>query len=594
LRQGIFLLAAFACAAAQNPLDEPPKYQVIVTGTFAPLPADDVNRNVSVTDLKDQRPLFRSFADVLKNDSSVDLRQRGPADIQGDLSIRGGSFSQTLVVLNGLRLNDVQSGHHNLDLPLPLEAMTEVQVLHGSGSTQYGSDAVTGVVNILARPAGPEFRIRAAGGNLGVNQESASLAGRLGQWSEQLVGARDFSSGFQADRDYRNLGLTSLTHGATGLGATDVLLSLSDRPFGADQFYGNYNSWERTKGWFASMRQELGRGTEVDFAYRRHTDLFVLYRDRPEVFANRHSVESWEGDVRRRQDLGSANRLFYGVETYADSIQSNNLGQHSRIRGAAYAAYEGRWRKRLSYSAGIRDEVYGSFNHQWSPTASAGLWLSDKWKVRAAVGRAFRLPTYTDLYYHDPANVGSPNLLPERAWSYEGGVDWRVTARARVEVTVFERRDRDLIDYVRYSATDIFRATNFQRLDFTGVESVFRYHAGAQQFSAQYTGLRGDRGLMAGAISKYVFNYPRNTGVVSWTGSLGSELVARTRIGVVDRLGRDAYALWDLSAARSRGRLRPFVQLSNLADTVYQEIPGVAMPKRQVVGGLEVRIFGDR
>ena len=84
------------------------------------------------------------------------------------------------------------------------------------------------------------------------------------------------------DRDYRNLQLASLTHWKTKLGATDLLLSTGDKPFGANQFYGDFDSWERTRQWFASIRQELGSKTEFDFGYRRHTDLFVLYREDPQ------------------------------------------------------------------------------------------------------------------------------------------------------------------------------------------------------------------------------------------------------------------------------------------------------------------------
>jgi iron complex outermembrane receptor protein len=590
------LITALVCgSAAEESKEQPPKYRMVVTGTYAPLPVEDVNRDVALVDLREQRPLFRSFADVLKNDSSVDLRQRGPNDIQGDLSIRGGSFSQTLVLLNGLRLNDSQSGHHNLDLPLPLDAMSEVQVLRGSGSTQYGSDAVSGVVNILARPAGPELRLRGGVGNFGVNQQSAVLGGRTGAWSGQLVASREFSSGFRPNRDYRNLGLTAIAHGETRLGASDVLLASSDRPFGADQFYGGYNSWERTRGWFASLRQELGAQTEASFAYRRHTDLFVLYRDRPQVFTNRHTLNSWQGALRRREEWHGNLRLFYGAETFADAIESNNLGAHSRVRGAGYAALEGLWRKRVSFSAGLRDEVHGAFRHALSPAAAAGVWMPGNVKLRGAVSRAFRLPAFTDLYYHDPANVGSADLRPESAWTFEAGADWRPSARIHAAMTVFERRDRDVIDYVRYSTAGIYRATNFQRLNFTGVEASLGVRAsGSQQFAAQYTGLRGGRVPVAGAISKYVFNYPVHSGVVSWTGSIRNEIAARTRVGAVDRVGRDPYALWDVALARARGRLRPFIQFTNLADTVYEEIPGVAMPKRGIVGGLEWRVFGDR
>lgn len=576
---GIALAACFA---------QDQKYTMIVTGTYAPTSPEDVNRNVEVIDLGQSRALFGGLYDVLQDDSSIDLRQRQPTDIQADISMRGGTSGQTLVLLNGIRLSDPQTSHHNLDLPLPMEAINQVQILHGSGSTQYGSDAVTGVVNLLARPARPEVRLRSAFGNFGVNQESASMAAGGKRLSEQIVFARDFSSGFRADRDYRDLSLVSMTHA----GRSDILLSLSDRPFGADQFYGNFNSWERTKGWLASLRQELGRDTEAAFAYRRHTDLFVLFRDRPEVFTNRHVVEGWEGDLRRTQRLPSDQKLFYGVETYADEIDSNNLGYHSRVRGAGYLAYQAQWRKRYTFSAGVRDEIYGSFNNDVSPTASVGAWLSSKWKLRAAAGRAFRLPTYTDLYYHDPANVGSPNLRPETAWNYEAGADWRPSLRVRASATVFQRRDSNLIDYVQASPGDLYRAANILKLTFTGVESSVRVQiAAAQEIRAQFTALHASEAPLPGVVSKYAFNYAKRNGVISWQGTLGSMLVARTRVRVLERYAQDVYAVWDASVARSSGRVRPFLQFTNLTNTSYQEIPGVAMPGRGIVGGMDLCIY---
>src|SRR5581483_4479973 len=187
----------------------------------------------------------------------------------------------------------------------------------GSGSTQYGSDAVAGVLNILTRPpTQTDLRLRGALGNYGINEESGSLGLAKGKIGEQLIFQRDLSTGFEDDRDYRDLSLASITHITTALGATDVLLSLSDRPFGANQFYGGFNSWERTKGWFASARQELGKNAEVDLAFRRHTDLFVLFRTDPDYYTNRHAVEDWQGALRRSDDLGHAGRLHYGVEIF--------------------------------------------------------------------------------------------------------------------------------------------------------------------------------------------------------------------------------------------------------------------------------------
>src|SRR5262249_35819733 len=150
----------------------------------------------------------------------------------------------------------------------------------------------------------------------------------------------------------------SITHLVSRLGTGSLNLAYMDHPFGADQFYGNYNSWEDTKTWFAGIQQAIGFKTTASFAYRRHSDLFVLYRDRPEVFANHHPDESWQAAVRRREELNPSTTVFYGVEGLHESVISNNLGNHARNRAAAYAALDLRALKRFSMTLSAREEMY--------------------------------------------------------------------------------------------------------------------------------------------------------------------------------------------------------------------------------------------
>jgi len=457
----------------------------------------------------------------------------------------------------------------------------------------YGADAVDGVVNIITRkPEATEFHLRTALGNFGVNQERGSLALVHGDITEQLAFSRDFSTGFAPDRDYRNLSLSSLTSFASRLGASDITLAYQDHPFGADGFYGPYNSWENTKTWFAALKQGLGENTDVSFSYRRHSDLFVLFRDRPEVYANHHADENYQLALRRKDTLSNNMTLHYGVEGYHDSIVSNNLGNHARGRAAAYGSLDIRALKRFSFSIGAREEIYRSVSGEFSPSVSGGVWLSQRFKLRASASRAFRVPSYTDLYYHDPSNVGNPNLRPERAWTYEGGLDWNAGAKLRGEIVVFHRRESDGIDYFRTSPTDLWRATNIQNLHFTGVEASASLRLPhSQEIGLRYTGLHGVQDSLGSAFSKYAFNYPSQSAVASWQGSLPWGLLARTRVGVIQRLDIDPYALWDVYVTYNRGRVHPFLQFTNLTNTVYQEIQGVALPKRGVVGGVEIAVF---
>jgi len=288
MRTLTFLVVSALLLSAQAPRRD----VVVVTGTYEPIPLEEAERAITLLPVAGQRLLAASIVDFLKLDPSLDVRQRVPAGVQADVSIRGGTFAQTLVLLDGERLNDPQTGHHSMDIPVPLEAVGRIEVLRGAGSALYGADALGGVVNIVtAHPEASEARVRAAAGNFGVNQQSASLSGLAGEFSGHLSFSRDFSSGFMPGRDYRNLGASAVGRWR----ASSLTLGAADKAFGASGFYGDYNSWERTKTWFAGLRQALGERTSASFAFRRHTDLFVLLRDRPQVYTNRHAVEAYQG-----------------------------------------------------------------------------------------------------------------------------------------------------------------------------------------------------------------------------------------------------------------------------------------------------------
>jgi iron complex outermembrane receptor protein len=562
---------------------------VVVTGTLDPIPLEEIDRSVDVLPVAANAVLATALVDFLRLDPSLDVMARAPGGVQTDVSIRGGSFGQTLVLLNGQRLNDAQTGHHDMDIPLPVDAVDRIEVLRGSGSTLYGSDAVGGVLNIITRqPEATEARLSVAAGNFGVNEERVSLGTAYKKFAEELAFSRDSSSGFIPDRDYRNLSMASDSYWRSSLGSSSLVMAYSDRPFGADQFYGNFNSWEDTKTWFASVVQDLGSRTQAAFSFRRHSDWFVLLRDHPDVYQNHHSDETFQLAIRRAEPLAANTGLHYGLEGYGDTIESTNLGDHNRSRAAAYVSLDARALRRFSFSVGLREEMYRWGKGELSPTVAAGAWLSPKWKLRASASRAFRIPTYTDLYYQDPANFGSPNLKPETAWSYEAGADWRPGHAFRVSATVFQRRESDDIDYVRRSTADPWQATNIARLRFTGVEAAATIvPARGQEITVSFAALSGQQQALGGLLSKYVFNYPAESGVLAWRGGFRG-VMARARLGVVNRLARPPYALVDVYAAYGKGRVHPFVRLTNLGDASYQEVAGVPMPGRAVMGGFEL------
>jgi iron complex outermembrane receptor protein len=564
--------------------------QVVVTGSYDVVPLEETNRSVSMVEVGQSQSSYRSWADALEQDSSVDVQQRAPGT-EADLSIRGSTFEETLILVNGLRLNDIQTGHNNLDIPFPFESVQRIEVLKGSGSTLYGSDAMGGAVNFITGvPETSEIRLGAGIGNWGTNQQNGALTLARKQFSEELTFVRELSTGFIADRDYRNLAVASEALINTPLGRSDVLLGISDRPFGAMGFYGDYPSWERTKGWFAAWSQPIGKQTSASFAYRRHTDEFILVRADPSLYENNHVTDDYQAALRRFDQVHENMRLYYGMDAERQAINSSNLGQHQRDQGGFYASFDARALRRFSFNVGAREQLYTGGREVFSPSVSGAYWVNSKVKLRASASHAFRLPTYTDLYYSDPVDLGNPNLKPESAWSYEGGVQLLLRHGLVVDADVFNRRDRNVIDYVRSNSSLPWMAENIQNLNFTGFEAEARWQLPHQQrIGLSYTGMHGSAAALNGLQSKYVFNYPVHTGIATWWSRIPGGLDSRFRVVGLQRFDSGAYPLVEWTVGREFRYVKPYLQLTNLTDTKYQEIAGVPMPGRGFIAGMEVR-----
>ncbi|WP_433974600.1 TonB-dependent receptor plug domain-containing protein [Tunturiibacter lichenicola] len=578
--------------ASVNPVAQ----SISVTTTLEPLPFAESDRSVNLISPRDQPLVSNSVVDLLRQDPSLNLQARAANGVQADLSIRGTTFEQSLILLNGLRINDPETGHLNLDIPIPLDAVTRIDILHGSGSTFYGSDAIGGAVNLLTQPppSGLNVIASAGGGSYGSIVQHLRASYTAGPIAEQLTGSRDTSDGFIVDRNYSSNALASETWLNLKPGTTDILLAASDRPYGANLFYGPYPSWERTQGWFASIQQQLGQQTAASFGYRRHTDLFVLFVDQPDIYENNHITTSYEGALRRADALTPNTTLSYGIEADGDSIHSNSLGDHARNQGAGYANLSLRALGRFSLSIGAREEILSSNGSVFSPSLAAAYTLTRTTRLRAAAGHGFRLPTYVDLYYSDPTTIGNPNLKPESSWSYEAGLDWSPTnGRLTLTATGFRLQQKDTIDYSKLAlATDAltfaepYQAVNIQNLDITGAEATARLRlTSTQQLQFSYTAAHA-ASPPANLISEYAYNYAAQNALFAWNGNF-RQIAARTQVNIVQRTQHTAYPLWDIALSRNTGHLRPYLRLLNLSNTGYQEIPDVPLQGRTIMAGTE-------
>jgi outer membrane cobalamin receptor len=551
--------------------------------------------------------LYNSPEDLLRLDPSINLQERAPGGVQADISIRGTTFEQTLILVDGLRINDPETGHLNLDIPLPLEAFSGIDVLHGSGSTFYGSDAIGGAVNLITQqPSHSEVAMKLGGGTFNATEQHLRAdwinASRGVLQAERLTASRDTSDGFfyqtpggayENDRGYHANAAASDTFLSSAAGCTEVLLATSDRPYGANLFYGDYDSKERTKSWFGAVRQGLAHDVSADFAYGRHTDEFILLAAAPSVYENNHVATTWQSDLRQTSQLAPNIDLAYGLEADGESILSNSLGHHARNQGAGYVSLSAHTPTRLTLSVGAREQLNGGPTQVFSPSVAIGYRLSQGLRAHAAYGHGFRLPTYVDLYYADPATIGNPLLKPETSQSYEAGLDYTPTAHPHIHATAtgFQLHQANAIDYVKPASTPKapWQALNIGRIDYTGAEStVSLAPTMSQHLDLGYTFIHTNP-LQASILSEYAYNFAAQNASLSYTIVLHHQLSARTQLGVIQKTTQSPYPLWSMNVARSTGAVRPYLTLDNLSNTTYFEVSGpprVPMPGRSLLAGL--------
>jgi iron complex outermembrane receptor protein len=574
----IALLAAAAPAAAQGPF----RQEVVVTAAATPVPFGSVTRTLTVITREQiaQLPVY-SVADVLRLTGSVDVRMRGVRGAQTDFAVRGANFGQMLVLVDGVRLNDAQSGHHNGDIPVPLDAVERIEVLHGVGSSLFGADAFGGTINVITRKD-----IRGASGTLetgsfGLVAGSGQVGVARGSVHQTLAASVDRSSGFMFERDYLMASVSSRTAIRE---RTALAVSVLARDFGANGFYGNAPSHEWTNQTMVAADHRFGSwgGWQVGGAasYRTHGDRFI-FNVLGTAPANRHRTHATIASVRASRSMSGGTSVTAGVEGGADWIRSNNLGDHTTRRVSGF----GEWRQALGAAtrldASVRVDRYTEFGAAVSPSLGIGWWPSSVVRVRASAGRAFRVPTFTERYYSDPANLARPEVHAETAWAGEGGADVFLASGWTVGATVFGRLDHDVIDWLRATTADRWRTFNIRDVDTVGVElSAGRTLGNGTFLQVAYTGLDVQAAGVT-QLSKYVLDYAPHAlsaaAVVPLPGALRLapriEFKRRTR-----STGTTEYAIVDLRASRRFGIYEIRVDGTNLGDATYQEVLGVAMP----------------
>jgi outer membrane cobalamin receptor len=532
----------------------------------------------------------RTVGEALARATGVDLMARSPAS--ADVSIRGSSFEQVLVMVDGVRMNDAQTGHFHLDLAVPLEQIERIEVVRGAGSAVHGADAVGGVINIVTRDDTRGWSGRAEAGTFGAVAVSGAAAGSTGAARFDAGAELRSGDGHREGTDYRIAQLRAAAALPLAGRTLRAEAAAADRAFGADHFYAPFPSFEETRTLTASvgLRGDRGdAGLEPRLMVRRHNDDFILVREDPSIYRNLHTTLQVGGEVIGRAAPGGL-PVVLGVEGYGDRIASETLGDRSEERAAAFGevAWEG---DRVDLSLGGRLDWHSAFGTAVTPSLAASWSAAPALRLRASAGGGFRTPSWTDRYYADPANVGSPDLQPERTWTTEVGIDVG-TGMARVGATLFQRDARDLIDWVRPAADEgaVWETRNVAEARFRGVE-VQGQAAGPASTTWILRGswLSVDAEEGAGLESKYALRPLTEEASLEARLPVGGALDLRATGHARQRAGEERHHLLDAGARwRARRGMAVSLDLHNLTDERYVDIVGQPAPGRSVRLGVEV------
>ena len=584
--------------------------EVIIGESRIQLPYAKQSRSIELIDKKTiQQSPVNSVAEVLHQIGGVDVRTRGAHGVQADIGIRGGTFDQTLILVNGIKINDPQTGHHSLNLPVGLDNIERIEVLKGPGARTYGQNAFSGAVNIVtASPKASFLRVGAGAGQNGLLGTKASGAIVSEKHSHYMAVNYDQADGYKHNTDYQIFNVFYNGTSKLGAGKLSFLGGYTDRSFGANGFYASptyTEQYESVKTGLAALsyNTKLGRGRysfEAKAYYRQNDDDYIFIRDQPEVYRNKHQSKTIGLDLNLVIPYNNATTGL-GIDINKVSLESNNLGIRDRFVASLFAEHRMEFfNSKFNLTPGIQVNYYSDFDFKALPGIDAGYEISNKLTLFSSVGYTYRVPTFTDLYYEDPVNIGNGALLPEYAWNYELGLKTRGVSLVNAQTSIFYRDGSEMIDWRRIDDAAKWQPINLLTLKMYGVDTNMSFKLNdlftsknpfLQGLNINYTYIKGDAAAPATGLSRYALENLRHQFRAGLALAYGSRIKHSISAAYYDRANLDNYMLVDSRLLYEANSFNIFVDVTNIFDVTYQETNLVVMPGRWIKAGVNVTIF---
>jgi len=613
--------------------------EIIISGERSPQVYSKISRIVTLIPQKEvHRAPVQNIIDVLEYTPAVDLRVRGKYGIQADLSIRGGSFDQNTILLNGINISNPQSGHLSLNLPIDVESVKQIEVLEGASSRISGANAFSGAVNFVTKKDTVNtVDIHGMYGEYNLSKVNIT-ANLKNKYIKNLIAFTKYKSdGFIHNTDFKTYSLYYNGDIKIQNSKINLQLGLNDKSYGCNSFYGSKykDQYEENSSLLTSIGFETGAELKIKTSvyWRRVYDHFVLIRDKPDIYQNFHVTDVLGTNLNTYFNT-IIGKTTIGADFRTESIHSNNLGYptndsilvhnedsiyynkfHSRTNTGLFVEQNYHY-KRISVSGGgvFNFNTDQGLSGKFYPGIDVGFLFFKNTKAYVSINSAVRMPTFTDLFFTGYENMGNPNLKPEESVTYETGIKYGSSV-VKGNASVFFRQGKNIIDWNKQDANDKYWIpSNITELNTLGLELNSNISTSSFAINTMFGVRSVGLGCLfldvtkssSNTISRYALDY-LNTKI---TGSadirLFKQLYSNWQFIYQDRNGTyqmynsdinkyenkeyDAFYLIDMKIYLEHKIFNPYIEISNLLNTEYYDIGGVPQPKRWIRGGIKINL----
>lgn len=574
---------------------------IIISENRLQIPYDEASKSIEVLKREDIATLpVQSFPELLQYTAGMDIRRRGVNGVQADAGIRAGTFEQTLILVDGIKMNDPQTGHHSMYLPISLDDIERVEIVKGPASKSFGQNAFAGAINVITKKnRRKSVNASATYGSFNTNRQNINISLPLGGYSQSLSLGRESSDGYRYNTDYKVHTINYQSQFSSGeRGRFEFFAGTTDRKFGANAFYASQDfvdQYEEVQTSLASLKYTHLLGNTVikpRVSWRQNQDEYLFLRQDPGFFMNLHKSNRYSAEL----NMSNENRLGltgFGLELAQEELASTNLGDHERLIMGMYLEHRfSLLDDKLIFHPGLFANKFSDTEWRLFPGVDLLYVYNDQLSFHSNYNYSNRIPTYTDLYYTSPSEQGNPNLLSEVQYAYELGARYK-KSNLEVYANLYQNNGRNLIDWSKENEMDSkWTALNFNNITTRGIESGLDYIIPISQsfinkvvLSASYSTI--DVSIneeSTGLIGRYTFDHLSNWTKGSVNFSMLNEalsLVLIARHIQRNQANNDLDAtIIDAKLNYRRSNYSIFVSSNNLTDQTYREISLVPMPGR--------------